>query len=281
VHRSHQANVAGTPIAVFPSVRCPWKIRTSGSSYRLYFDIHRAFGLWTWVLLLVIAFTGFSLNRYFELFAPLMKKVSSYTPTPYELRRPAPPNAPIEPKLSFADIVAKAEADGRSRGWTAPVGATSYARQYGIYATRFFKPSDDESAGGISPRQLYYDGQDGRLLGAWQPWVGTAADIFVQAQFPVHSGSHPRPTRSNSHIVDGANCRGTFSNGGRDLVPQTARPTANETLGNDTWNCVQIGLVELPRSRNHHAEREAAFAISIAGSSFACWAQSASITSAR
>jgi uncharacterized iron-regulated membrane protein len=165
-----------------------WKIKTSGSPYRLNFDIHRAFGLWTWVLLFVIAFTAFSLNLYFEVFSPLMRKVSSYTPTPYELRRPAPPDAPIEPKLSFAEIIAKAETDGRRRGWTAPVGAVSYAQQYGIYGARFFKPDDDENPGGLSPAQLYYDGQDGRLLSAWQPWVGTAADIFVQTQFPVHSG---------------------------------------------------------------------------------------------
>lgn len=165
-----------------------WKIKTSGSPYRLYFDCHRALGLWTWVLLFGIAFTALSLNLHFEVFSPLMKKVSSYTPTPYELRRPASPDAPIEPRLSFADIIAKAETDGRDRGWTAPVGAVSYAQQYGIYGVRFFKPDGEENPGGLSPAQLYYDGQDGRSLGAWQPWVGTAADIFAQAQFPVHSG---------------------------------------------------------------------------------------------
>lgn len=29
---------------------------------------------------------------------------------------------------------------------------------------------------------------DARLLGERQPWKGTVADIFVQAQFPLHSG---------------------------------------------------------------------------------------------
>lgn len=28
----------------------------------------------------------------------------------------------------------------------------------------------------------------GRYLGDRQPWKGTAADIFIQAQFPLHSG---------------------------------------------------------------------------------------------
>ena len=41
-------------------------------------------------------------------------------------------------------------------------------------------------------RRLEYgsrrDAADGRLLGERQPWKGTAADIFVQAQFPLHSG---------------------------------------------------------------------------------------------
>ncbi|MHC2423322.1 putative iron-regulated membrane protein [Bradyrhizobium elkanii] len=63
-----------------------WKIKTSGSAYRINFDIHRAFSLWTWALLFVMAFTAFSLNLYFEVFSPLMKTVSNYTPTPYEQR---------------------------------------------------------------------------------------------------------------------------------------------------------------------------------------------------
>jgi len=165
-----------------------WAIKTSGSAYRINFDIHRAFGLWTWLLLFVIAFTAFSLNLYFEVFSPLMKSVSSYTPTPYELRTPAPLDQPATPKLSFADIIAKGEADGRSRGWSEPVGAVYYAQQYDIYSASFFRPGDDHGAGGVGPAQLYYDGQDGRPLGARVPWQGTAADVFVQAQFPMHSG---------------------------------------------------------------------------------------------
>ena len=57
-----------------------WKIKTSGSAYRINFDIHRAFGLWTWALLFIIAFTAFSLNLNFEVFSPIMRSVSNYTP---------------------------------------------------------------------------------------------------------------------------------------------------------------------------------------------------------
>ena len=55
-------------------------------------------------------------------------------------------------------------------------------------AVAFFQPEDDHGAGGVGHRTLYLDGQNGRILGEREPWKGTAADIFVQAQFPLHSG---------------------------------------------------------------------------------------------
>jgi uncharacterized iron-regulated membrane protein len=165
-----------------------WRLKTSGSAYRITFDIHRAFSLWTWSVLLVVAFTAFSLNLNLEVFSPIMRTVSTYTQTPFEQRRPMPPDKPIVPKLSMAEIKTIAQAEGARRGWDMPVGSIFYARTYGIYAARFFKPGDDHGASGVGPPQLFYDGVDGRLLGEKLPWTGTAADIFAQAQFPMHSG---------------------------------------------------------------------------------------------
>ncbi|MBB5046397.1 putative iron-regulated membrane protein [Rhodopseudomonas rhenobacensis] len=165
-----------------------WTIKTTGSAYRINFDIHRAFSLWTWALLFVIAFTAFSLNLYFEVFSPLMKTVSNYTPTPYEQRPYRDLDDPIVPKMSFADILARATADGKARGWETPVGSLFYGSAHGVYAAAFFNPGEDHGAGGVGPAQLYYDSEDGRAIGERLPWVGTAADIFVQAQFPLHSG---------------------------------------------------------------------------------------------
>jgi len=165
-----------------------WKIKTSGSGYRINFDIHRAFSLWTWALLFIIAFTAFSLNLYFEVFSPIMKKVSNYTPTPYEQREYRDLDHPIEPKMTWSDILARATADGKARGWEAPVGSLFYGAAHGVYAAAFFHPGDDHGAAGVAPAQLYYDSEDGRPIGDRVPWVGTPADIFVQLQFPLHSG---------------------------------------------------------------------------------------------
>ena len=81
---------------------------------------------------------------------------------------------------------AQAEAD--QRGWAKPVGSMWYAREFGIYRAEFYHPDEGHGAGGVGHKALFFDSLDGQLLGDWQPWQGTAADVFVQAQFPLHSG---------------------------------------------------------------------------------------------
>jgi len=165
-----------------------WMIKTSGSAYRINFDIHRAFGLWFWIVLFVVAFTAFSLNLYREVFFPVMSTISKVTPTPFDTRTPTAENKPIAPAMTFPQAVEAGRAEAERRGWTEPAGDIFYARSFGIYGVRFFEEGDDHGAAGVGPRILYFDGANGRLLGAHLPWTGTAADIFVQAQFPVHSG---------------------------------------------------------------------------------------------
>lgn len=165
-----------------------WKVRWAAGSYKLNYDLHRAFGLWTWLLLFIVAFTAFSLNLYREVFFPLMSTVSQVTPTPFDLRQPSPLHRPIAAQRGLAEIVELAAAEGQRRGWSEPPGSVFYARHFGVYGVQFFHAGADHGAGGVGHKTLYLDAADGRLLGERLPWQGTAADIFVQAQFPLHSG---------------------------------------------------------------------------------------------
>lgn len=165
-----------------------WRIKTGASAYRINFDIHRAFGLWLWGVLLTVAFTAFSLNLYSEVFYPVMSRVSQVTPGPFDVRKPAPLNAPIPAVRTYAQVLDAARAEARRRGWKAPAGSAFYSPEYGIYGVAFHDPGGDHGAAGVGPPYLYYDGRTGQMVGVRQPWVGTAADIFVQAQFPLHSG---------------------------------------------------------------------------------------------
>ncbi len=117
-----------------------------------------------------------------------MTLVSNVTPSPFDVREPAPYDAPIEPRVQYAQAIELATKEARSRGWQAPAGDVFYARDYGIYGVHFFHPEQDHGVGGVGHPALYLDALDGRLLGDRIPWQGTAADIFVQAQFPLHSG---------------------------------------------------------------------------------------------
>lgn len=165
-----------------------WLVRWKGGNYKVNFDLHRAGGLWTWGLLFILAFTAFSLNLYREVFFPVMSTISQVTPGPFDLRAPAELHKPITAKIDFEEIIQQASAEAKQRGWKEPVGSIFYSQEFGIYGVGFFHAGEDHGAAGIGPAQIYYDGIDGSYLGDKKPWVGTAADIFLQIQFPLHSG---------------------------------------------------------------------------------------------
>lgn len=166
-----------------------WLIKWQGSSYRINFDLHRAFGLWFWGFLFTLAVSSASLNLDTEVAKPLVSLFSSFTPTPFDTRVAVPFNQPIYPKLTYPEIIEKARMDGLARGWDEPPGAIYYAPHYGTYSVYMFHPGDEHgTTGGVGPAMLYYDGLDGRPIGSSTPWAGTAGDIFLQVQFPLHSG---------------------------------------------------------------------------------------------
>lgn len=79
-----------------------WAVRWKGGAYKLNFDLHRAGGLWTWVLLFILAFTAFSLNLYREVFFPVMSSISQFTPGPFDTRPMAELHKPIAPRVQYS-----------------------------------------------------------------------------------------------------------------------------------------------------------------------------------
>jgi uncharacterized iron-regulated membrane protein len=166
-----------------------WKIKWRGSAYRINFDLHRAFGLWTWALLFLLALTGASLNLYRELALPAVSLFSSFTPTPFDTRPILPPAEQRPARVTYAQVLAAARELADRRGIAAPAGDIFFAPDFGTYGVRFFEPGDEHGDGlGLGPVTLYFDSADGRYLGDWVPWRGSAGDVFLQLQFPVHSG---------------------------------------------------------------------------------------------
>jgi uncharacterized iron-regulated membrane protein len=165
-----------------------WRLRPAAGAHKLIFDLHRAGGLWVWGVIIVIAFTSFSINLNREVFYPALSLISKTTPGPFETRPVAPLDQPVTPRLGFGDILHRARERATREHWTRPAGGIFYARSMGFYSVAFFQPGGDDDNGGMAIANMYFDGQDGRYLGDYLPWRGTAADIVAQLQFPLHSG---------------------------------------------------------------------------------------------
>lgn len=164
-----------------------WLIKWSGSAYRINFDVHRAFGLWLWFLLFILAFTSVSMNLGDEVVRPILRSISSLTADAFDDRTRTPINKPITPDVSFATAIEAASREAERRGWTEPAGSVFYGRHYGLYAVTFFEPGNEHGSSGMN-KMLFVDGKSGALVGGRVPWEGTAADVFMQLQFPLHSG---------------------------------------------------------------------------------------------
>jgi len=166
-----------------------WQVKRSASSYRLNFDLHRAAGLWFWMLLFLVSFTAISMNLQAEVVRPLLQAVSSVTLSPFESREPRTRHDPIEPKLGYAAAIARGQQEAAARGWTEPAGYAFYTPDFGVYGFGFHpRGADPHGSGGLGVKSIYIDGQDGRILGDRVPLKGTASDVFLQLQFPLHSG---------------------------------------------------------------------------------------------
>lgn len=52
-----------------------WLVKWRASAYRINFDLHRAGGLWVWLMLLVLAWTGVGFNLNEQVYVPAMRTV--------------------------------------------------------------------------------------------------------------------------------------------------------------------------------------------------------------
>ena len=175
----------------FPNIR-NWRksfaFRTCQGWPKLNFDLHRSGGVWVWLLLLMLAITSVSMNLGREVMKPVVSLFSPVASTPFETRKPTAINARIEPTLTREQAIALAQAEAHKRGWTAPPGAVFYADRFGLYGVAFFTPEQEHADGGLGNPWLYIEGRTGELVGDDVPGTGSAGDLFMQAQFPLHSG---------------------------------------------------------------------------------------------
>lgn len=167
--------------------RKSFRFRHRQGNSKLNFDLHRSGGVWIWGVLLILAVTAVSMNLKEEVTRPLVSLFSTLTPSPFT-RTPNPPEQPIEPIVDRHTILDLAITEAEKLGLTAPPGAIFYSPEFGIYGVSFFEPDHEHGDVGLGNPSLFFEGRDGAFAGANIPGAGSAGDIFLQAQFPLHSG---------------------------------------------------------------------------------------------
>lgn len=161
---------------------CKFRWRQGGAQLR--FDAHRSSGVWLWCLMTLVAVTavGLAFNR--EWVRPLVAMLAPLSPSPFANTHRRPPGA-ADPELSREQVLTLAQQAALHRGWATP-GVIAYMPTTGWYSVGFFAAGRESR--GLGYPWLYFDGETGAEVGASIPGTGSAGDIFLQAQFPLHSG---------------------------------------------------------------------------------------------
>lgn len=159
-----------------------WKLKPS----RWLFDLHRAGSLWVWVMLAVLAMSGIALNLGAEVFRPV---VSWFSPLK------APPEARIEAMsavdspvvaMSVAQALDIAAADVLARGWAVkPQGV------FWLGDGRWLRVDHKALKPGLfdwGRHQLFIEAATRRVTDAIEPGSGSAGEVFVALQHPLHTG---------------------------------------------------------------------------------------------
>ena len=156
-------------------------IRRGSDWGRALLDLHRAGGLWLWLVLGALAMSGVALNLNDQVFKPV---VSFLLPVTEEPALPKP--APDAQFIGFDKAVALGARDAEWHGWRAP-GAVYFDVPTGLYSVSFQRNLLDRGEG-LGIDHFVYDGVTGALFEKHIHGTGRVGDTVMEAQFPLHSG---------------------------------------------------------------------------------------------
>jgi uncharacterized iron-regulated membrane protein len=176
-------------VLAFPNLKT-WRksfgFRVRRGGYALAFDLHRSGGVWVWGLLGVVAVTSISMNLKAPVVRPLVSLFSTLAPDPEGDARPAA--VPEAATLSRERVVELASAAGKRLMLDAGPGGIAFSPARNFYAVGYFAPGDVYGDYRLGNAWTYWDATTGTRIAQTVPGVGSAGDIFLQAQFPLHSG---------------------------------------------------------------------------------------------
>jgi uncharacterized iron-regulated membrane protein len=158
-------------------VRRALRVDARGGGRRLLLELHRSLGLAGAVAMVALAVSGIYLNLRPE-FTALVELFSPVSVAPER----AWPNRPLQgTSVGFERAMAEAE----SAVLASRTQSISLNRAKGFYRVRIAVPGDVNERGDTF---AYVGAEDGRLLEVRNVMSGSAGDVFLAWQRPLHSG---------------------------------------------------------------------------------------------
>lgn len=161
-----------------------WRVKTTVGVHRAVFDVHRAGGLWPWLLLLIMACSSIQMNLPEQVFRPVVSWFSTVTPLP----SPAfLPSEPTKQRLNWDEAAERFTVEVSRLGWQGESGWMQWNRESRTY--RYCHCSRDANKVDFGARpELRMDDRTGDITVLREPAKRTPADIFVDLQYPLHTG---------------------------------------------------------------------------------------------
>lgn len=157
-----------------------WKIKRQ----RLNHDVHRASGLWLWLLLTPVAISSIAMNLPEQVFKPVVSLVSKVEPSVYAARGRLPEAELGTTQYDFHRAYDHAMQHAADLGIRESIGELYYSFEYNFYGAGF---GDHDSNQGNA--WLFFHGSDGtQLLGQEIPGQGTLGEQFHMLQPAIHGG---------------------------------------------------------------------------------------------
>jgi uncharacterized iron-regulated membrane protein len=172
----------------WPRWKLAWQIKRGASFTRLNLDIHRAGGLWFWLVTFVLALSSVALNLGDEVFKPAVRLFGALSADPFDAvgKRPSLPQR--MPRIDHTEAAALGRAALSDASGPMYLGYLSYLPDRHAYWVAF-RPAERESRFmALGETWVFVDADTGAVRHRSRFEDATAADTFVELQLPLHSG---------------------------------------------------------------------------------------------
>lgn len=164
-----------------------WKIKTTAGRHRLTYDVHRAVSLWLWILLLIVAVSGFAFNLP-DAYTAMIKPIAEYQDSEVRTELDTPL---IDPQVGWDKALQLATRhmaqQAATHGFTINrPGALIYRRALGVYYYRVHSSRDVVSYGETT---VAIDATTGELVGVDIPTGHSAGNTFTSWIKALHTAS--------------------------------------------------------------------------------------------